>query len=207
MAEKALDDGQLRCARPGGRPRGQRPRHSRERQDHVVPSTPDAIAFRRAPHEVLHIVYLTDKQGVSKGGFYLSSMNGALKRTRALSRGANLRDETTVNAWGVCPISSMAPPRSPMSPGPLRSFCAAGRIAAVRGRKVHHRSMKASGDSQQDIQRLVCPLPQAEGIRYRSSRSPLKNGWRTFPPRISQGTRFSASSVHQRDRCARGWAR
>ncbi|MCK1714644.1 MULTISPECIES: ferritin-like domain-containing protein [unclassified Bradyrhizobium] len=47
----------------------------------VVPSTPDAIAFRRTPQEVLHIVYLTDKQGVSKGGFYPSGMNGALKTT------------------------------------------------------------------------------------------------------------------------------
>jgi len=27
-------------------------------------------AFRRTPQEVLHIVYLTDKKGVSNGGFY-----------------------------------------------------------------------------------------------------------------------------------------
>ncbi|WP_245266711.1 ferritin-like domain-containing protein [Bradyrhizobium sp. WSM1743] len=47
----------------------------------VVPSTPDAIAFHRTPQEVLHIVYLTDKQGVSKGGFYPNGMNGALKST------------------------------------------------------------------------------------------------------------------------------
>lgn len=47
----------------------------------VVPSTPDAIAFRRTPQEVLHIVYLTEQQGVSKGGFYPNGMNGVLKST------------------------------------------------------------------------------------------------------------------------------
>jgi hypothetical protein len=47
----------------------------------IVPSTPDGIAFRRTPQEVLHIVYLTDKKGVSKGGFYPNGMNGALKST------------------------------------------------------------------------------------------------------------------------------
>jgi hypothetical protein len=47
----------------------------------IVPSTPDAIAFRRTPQEVLHIVYLTDKSGVSKGGFYPNGMNGTLKTT------------------------------------------------------------------------------------------------------------------------------
>ena len=47
----------------------------------IVPSTPDAIAFRRTPQEVLHIVYLTDKTGVSKGGFYPNGMNGTLKST------------------------------------------------------------------------------------------------------------------------------
>jgi hypothetical protein len=47
----------------------------------VVPSTPDAIAFRRTPQEVLHIVYLTEQKGVSKGGFYPNGMNGTLKST------------------------------------------------------------------------------------------------------------------------------
>jgi len=46
-----------------------------------VPSTPDAIAFRRTPQEVLHIVYLTDQTGVNKGGFYPNGMNGALRTT------------------------------------------------------------------------------------------------------------------------------
>lgn len=47
----------------------------------LVPCTPDAIAFRRTPQEVLRIVYLTDKAGVSKGGFYPNGMNGVLKTT------------------------------------------------------------------------------------------------------------------------------
>jgi hypothetical protein len=47
----------------------------------IVPSTPDAIAFTRTPQEVLRIVYLTDKEGVDKGGFYPSGMNGTLKST------------------------------------------------------------------------------------------------------------------------------
>ncbi|TPK38253.1 ferritin-like domain-containing protein [Mesorhizobium sp. B2-5-4] len=47
----------------------------------IVPSTPDAIAFTRTPQEVLRIVYLTDKDGVSKGGFYPEGMNGTLKST------------------------------------------------------------------------------------------------------------------------------
>jgi hypothetical protein len=47
----------------------------------IVPSTPDAIAIRRTPQQVLHIVYLTEQTGVSKGGFYPNGMNGALKTT------------------------------------------------------------------------------------------------------------------------------
>nr|WP_276326581.1 ferritin-like domain-containing protein [Bradyrhizobium valentinum] len=46
-----------------------------------VPSNPDAIAFHRTPQEVLHIVYLTEKAGVSKGGFYPNGMNGELRST------------------------------------------------------------------------------------------------------------------------------
>jgi hypothetical protein len=52
-----------------------------EGKANFVPSTPDAIAFHRTPQEVLHIVYLTDKNGVSKGGFYPNGMNGSLKST------------------------------------------------------------------------------------------------------------------------------
>jgi hypothetical protein len=47
----------------------------------IVPSTPDAIAFRRTPQEVLRIVYLTEQAGVAKGGFYPEGMNGNLRST------------------------------------------------------------------------------------------------------------------------------
>jgi len=47
----------------------------------IVPSTPDAIAFTPTPQQVLRIVYLTDQDGVSQGGFYPSGMNGNLKTT------------------------------------------------------------------------------------------------------------------------------
>ncbi len=46
-----------------------------------VPSTPDGIAFRRTPQEVLRIVYLTEKSGADSGGFYPKGMNGAIKST------------------------------------------------------------------------------------------------------------------------------
>ena len=46
-----------------------------------VPSNPDGIALRRTPQEVLRIVYLTDKSGVSSGGFYPKGTNGSLKST------------------------------------------------------------------------------------------------------------------------------
>ena len=46
-----------------------------------VPSNKDGIAFRRTPQEVLRIVYLSDKDGTSRGGFYPEGMNGAIKRT------------------------------------------------------------------------------------------------------------------------------
>jgi len=47
----------------------------------VVPSNRDGIAFRRTPQEVLRIVYLTEKSGVTSGGFYPKGMNGTLKST------------------------------------------------------------------------------------------------------------------------------
>jgi hypothetical protein len=46
-----------------------------------VPSTPDAMAFRRTPQEVLRIVYLTDKLGADRGGFYPKGMNGTIRST------------------------------------------------------------------------------------------------------------------------------
>ncbi|PDT80181.1 ferritin-like domain-containing protein [Sinorhizobium sp. BJ1] len=52
-----------------------------EGKANIVPSTPDAIAFTRTPQEVLRIVYLTDQEGATKGGFYPNGMNGKLNST------------------------------------------------------------------------------------------------------------------------------
>jgi rubrerythrin len=46
-----------------------------------VPSNPDGIAFSRTPQQVLRIVYLSDQEGVSKGGLFPEGMNGKLKTT------------------------------------------------------------------------------------------------------------------------------
>ena len=47
----------------------------------VVPSNPDGIAFSRTPQQVLRIVYLTDRGGVSAGGMFPNGMNGTLRTT------------------------------------------------------------------------------------------------------------------------------
>ncbi|TCN29478.1 ferritin-like domain-containing protein [Sinorhizobium americanum] len=52
-----------------------------EGKANIVPSTPDAIAFTRTPQEVLRIVYLTDQEGATKGGFYPNGMNGTITST------------------------------------------------------------------------------------------------------------------------------
>ncbi|ACP23604.1 dessication-related protein pcc13-62 precursor (plasmid) [Sinorhizobium fredii NGR234] len=52
-----------------------------EGKANIVPSTPDAIAFTRTPQEVLRIVYLTDQEGATKGGFYPNGMNGKIVST------------------------------------------------------------------------------------------------------------------------------
>jgi hypothetical protein len=46
-----------------------------------VSSTADGIASRRTPQEILRIVYLTDKTGISKSGFHPRGMNGEISRT------------------------------------------------------------------------------------------------------------------------------
>jgi hypothetical protein len=46
-----------------------------------VPSDADAKAFSRTPQQVLRIVYLTDKAGVSGGGIFPDGMNGKLRTT------------------------------------------------------------------------------------------------------------------------------
>ena len=52
-----------------------------EGKANIVPSTPDGIAFSRTPQQVLRIVYLADKEGVSSGGLFPKGMNGNLKTT------------------------------------------------------------------------------------------------------------------------------
>jgi hypothetical protein len=47
----------------------------------IVPSNKDGQAFSRTPQQVLRIVYLVDKSGVSSGGLFPKGMNGNLKTT------------------------------------------------------------------------------------------------------------------------------
>src|SRR5918999_2856807 len=47
----------------------------------IVPADADAKAFSRTPQQVLRIVYLVDKPGVSSGGLFPKGMNGTLRST------------------------------------------------------------------------------------------------------------------------------
>jgi hypothetical protein len=47
----------------------------------IVPSDADGKAFSRTPQQVLRIVYLTDRSGVSGGGLFPNGMNGNLRTT------------------------------------------------------------------------------------------------------------------------------
>jgi hypothetical protein len=47
----------------------------------IVPADPDAKVFKRTPQQVLRIVYLADKAGVSGGGLFPNGMNGTLRTT------------------------------------------------------------------------------------------------------------------------------
>lgn len=47
----------------------------------IVPSNADGQAFSRTPQQVLRIVYLTDRSGVSGGGMFPDGMNGSLRTT------------------------------------------------------------------------------------------------------------------------------
>jgi hypothetical protein len=76
-AANALSDARDKLDGPGDKDQGIRV----DGKANIVPSNPDGIAFRRTPQEVLHIVYLTEQSGASKGGFYPNGMNGALKTT------------------------------------------------------------------------------------------------------------------------------
>lgn len=47
----------------------------------IVPSNSDGIAFKRTPQQVLRIVYLADRSGVSRGGMFPRGMNGRIRTT------------------------------------------------------------------------------------------------------------------------------
>jgi hypothetical protein len=47
----------------------------------IVPADANAKAFKRTPQQVLRIVYLSDKAGVSGGGLFPNGMNGTLRTT------------------------------------------------------------------------------------------------------------------------------
>lgn len=47
----------------------------------IVLSDSDGRAFARTPQQVLRIVYLTDRSGVSGGGIFPNGMNGKLRTT------------------------------------------------------------------------------------------------------------------------------
>jgi hypothetical protein len=47
----------------------------------IVPSDADGVAFARTPQQVLRIVYLADRSGVSGGGIFPNGMNGTLRTT------------------------------------------------------------------------------------------------------------------------------
>ena len=76
-AANALSDARDKLDGPGDKDQGIRV----DGTANLVPSYSDGIAFTRTPQEVLHIVYLTEQAGVSKGGFYPNGMNGTLNST------------------------------------------------------------------------------------------------------------------------------
>jgi hypothetical protein len=52
-----------------------------EGKANIVPSNPDGQAFSRTPQQVLRIVYLAEKSGVSRGALFPNGMNGNVKTT------------------------------------------------------------------------------------------------------------------------------
>jgi len=75
QAANALSDARDKLDSPDDKDQGIRV----DGKANFVPSTADAIAFRRTPQEVLRIVYLSDKEGAAGGGFYPEGMNGTIK--------------------------------------------------------------------------------------------------------------------------------
>jgi hypothetical protein len=76
-AANALSDARDRVDGPGDVDQG----ISVNGRANIVPADPDAKAFTRTPQQVLRIVYLTDKAGVTGGGIFPNGMNGAIRST------------------------------------------------------------------------------------------------------------------------------
>jgi len=53
----------------------------RNGHSNFVPRDANALVFSRTPQQVLRIVYLADKSGVSSGGLFPNGMNGTLRTT------------------------------------------------------------------------------------------------------------------------------
>ncbi len=76
-AANALSDARDRVDGPGDVDQG----ISVNGRANIVPSDADAKVFSRTPQQVLRIVYLADKVGVSGGGIFPNGMNGAIRST------------------------------------------------------------------------------------------------------------------------------
>jgi hypothetical protein len=76
-AANALSDARDRVDGPGDVDQG----ISVNGRANIVPADADAKAFSRTPQQVLRIVYLADKAGVTGGGIFPKGMNGAIRST------------------------------------------------------------------------------------------------------------------------------
>jgi hypothetical protein len=76
-AANKISDARDKLDGPGNRDQGIEVRG----KANVVPADDDAKAFSRTPQQVLRIVYLSDREGVSRGGLFPNGMNGTLKST------------------------------------------------------------------------------------------------------------------------------
>lgn len=76
-AANAISDARDRVDGPGDVDQG----ISVNGRANIVPADADAKAFSRTPQQVLRIVYLADRAGVTGGGLFPNGMNGALRTT------------------------------------------------------------------------------------------------------------------------------
>jgi hypothetical protein len=76
-AANALSDARDRVDGPGDVDQG----IDMSGKANIVPSDADGIAFARTPQQVLRIVYLADRSGVSGGGIFPNGMNGTIRTT------------------------------------------------------------------------------------------------------------------------------